>query len=166
MALLGPSAPGILLDVRGGPQVPVGQNRKHRHGPAEIIGHQQESSGRVNAHIGGAGAARRTVLSSLNCPSARLMANALAVPSSAFTRPVRLIRRIQAGPRGIQSQATRARPQLVDAARCQGPGGAIHLKQVNAAAIAGRQIHLCRQHIAERRTEGAHIGHERPLGFG
>ena len=53
----------------------------------------------------------------------------------------------------------------MDAGGRHRPGGAIHLKEVNAAAIAGRQIHLGRQHIAERRAEGSDIGEERFGGF-
>jgi len=41
---------------------------------------------------------------------------------------------------------------------------AIHLKEVNAAPIAGRQVHLGWQHIAERRTEGSDIGEKWSCG--
>ena len=105
------------------------------------------------------------MLSSSNFPSARLMAKALTVPSlSSPTRSVSLAeyRRV---PAAIQSQAARARAHLVDAGGRHRPGGAIHLKEVNAATIAGRQIHLGRQHIAERRTEGSDIGEEWSGGF-
>ena len=44
-------------------------------------------------------------------------------------------------------------------------GGAIHLKKVYAATIAGRQINLRFRHIAKRRTEGADIGNEWLIGF-
>ena len=37
-------------------------------------------------------------------------------------------------------------------------------KQVNPATIAGRQVHLGRQHVAERRTEGPDVGEEWPVG--
>src|SRR5256885_13031923 len=43
---------GILLDVGGGPHAAVRQDRQHRRGSGEIIGHQKESSGRMRAHIG------------------------------------------------------------------------------------------------------------------
>ena len=69
--------------------------------------------------------------------------------------PIGLVGGIQPGPGGIQGQAARARPHLVNAGGRHRPGGAIHLEQVDAATIAGRQIHLRRQHVAERRTEGA-----------
>ena len=35
---------GIPLDVRGVAQAAVGQDRQHRHGAAEIVGHQHEPS--------------------------------------------------------------------------------------------------------------------------
>ena len=57
-------------------------------------------------------------------------------------------------------------PISMDAGGRQRPGGAIHLEEVDAAAVAGRQVHLRRQHVAERRAEGADIGEERPGGLG
>ena len=43
--------------------------------------------------------------------------------------------------------------------------GAINLKEVNAATIAGWRVHLGWQYIAERRTEGSDIGDKWPGGF-
>src|SRR5713226_8556687 len=77
-----------------------------------------------------------------------------------FAHPIRFIGGIHPGSGGIQSQAARARAHRVDASGRHCPGGAIHLKEVNAAPITGRQIHLGWQHIAERRTEGSDIGEE------
>ena len=48
---------GIVLDIGGGAQTTVGKNRQHRDGAAKIVGHQHEPSGRMDAHIGGTGAA-------------------------------------------------------------------------------------------------------------
>ena len=79
--------------------------------------------------------------------------------------PVGLVGGIQAGPGGIQGQAARAGPHLVDAGGRHRPGGAIHPEEVDAAAVAGRQVHLGRQHVAERGAEGADVGDERPAGF-
>ena len=59
-----------------------------------------------------------------------------------FTLAVRFIGRIQTGPCSIQCQATRTGAHLMNTARGHGPCGAIHLKQVNAAAISRGQIHL------------------------
>ena len=101
------------------------------------------------------------MLSSFSCPSARSMAKALTVPSLSSPDPVGLVGGIQAGSGGVQRQATRARAHLVDAGGRHRPGGAIHLEEVDAAAIAGRQVHLRRQHVAERGAEGADIGQQR-----
>ena len=165
VALVGPILPASFLMSVASPKPAVGQNRQHRDGAAEIVGHQQEPPGRMDAHIGRTGAAGRTVLSSVNCPSA-IDGEGADRAFLVLAHAVRLIGGIQAGSGGIQSQAARARAHLVDAGGRHRPGGAIHLKEVNAAAIAGRQIHLRRQHVAERRTEGADIGHEwkRPSG--
>ena len=81
------------------------------------------------------------------------------------THPIGLIGGIQSGSGGIQDQAARACSHLVNAGGRHRPGGAIHLEQVYAATIAGRQIHLRWQHITERRTEGADIRDEWPAGF-
>ncbi len=105
------------------------------------------------------------MLSSFSFPSARSMAKALTVPSLSFAHPIRLVGGIQAGAGGVQGQAARARAHLVDAGGRHRPGGAIHPEEVNAATVAGRQIHLGRQHVAERRTEGADVGEERLVGF-
>ena len=81
------------------------------------------------------------------------------------THLIGLVGGIQSGSGGIRRQATRAGSHLVDAGGRHRPGGAIHLEKVDAATIAGRPIHLRWQDVAERRTEGADIGHERPAGF-
>src|SRR5260370_15784323 len=53
----------------------------------------------------------------------------------------------------------------MDASGRHRPGSAVHLKEVDATTIAGRQIHVGWQHMAERRTEGSDIGEEWPVGF-
>ena len=77
-----------------------------------------------------------------------------------FSHSIRFIGGIQSSSGGIQSQAARARAHFVDASRRHRPGSTIHVKEVNAPAISRWQIHLSRQHIAERRTEGSDIGEE------
>jgi hypothetical protein len=57
----------------------------------------------------------------------------------------------------VDRQATRARSHLVNGDGRHRTGFAIHPKQMNAAAIAWRQIDLSRQHVVERRAEGADI---------
>ena len=82
-----------------------------------------------------------------------------------FAHPIRFIRGIEVGSGGIKHQATRARAHFVDAGGGQGPGAAIRLEEVNAAAISRGQVHLGWQHVAERRTEGTDIGEQRCIGF-
>ena len=82
-----------------------------------------------------------------------------------FPHAIRLIGGIKSGSGRIQSQAARACSHLVNAGGRHRPGGAIHLEKVYAATIAGRQIHLRWQHVAQRRTEGADIGNESPTDF-
>ena len=77
-----------------------------------------------------------------------------------FAHPIRLVGGIQARSGGIQGEATRACAHLVDASGRHRPGGAVYLKEVNAATVTGRQIHLGWQHIAQRRTECSDIGDE------
>src|SRR5262249_60996594 len=52
--------------------------------------------------------------------------------------------------------------RLVDARGRHRPGGAVHPEDVDAAAVAGRQIHLGRQNVLERGAEGPDVGNERP----
>ena len=47
----------VDFHVRGLAKPAVSQYRKHRHGPAEVVRHEQMASARVNTDIGGAGAA-------------------------------------------------------------------------------------------------------------
>ncbi len=157
--------PDIVLDVRGVAQTTVGQNRQHRHGAAKVVGHQQELSGRMDAHIGRTGAAGANRVEQLQLPVRRTDCEGADRAFLVVTHPIRFIGGIQSGSRGIHSQAAGARAHLVDADGRHCPGGAIHLEQVYAATIAGRQIHLRWQHIAERRTERADIGNQWPTGF-
>lgn len=120
----------------------------------------------MHAHVCRPGAAGTDAIEQSQLPVSPVDSEGADRAFVAFAHPVRLVGGIQAGPCGIQSQAARTRTQLADTARCQAPGGAIHLKQVNAASISGRQIHLRRRHVAQWRTECAHIGHKRPPGFG
>ena len=114
----------------------------------------------MHAHIGGPGAAGRDGVEQSQLPVGAVDREGADRAFLAFAHPVGFVGGIQAGPGGVQRQAARAGPQLVDAARRQGAGGAIHCKQVNAASVSGRQIHLRRQHVAERRAERAHVGHQ------
>jgi hypothetical protein len=54
-----------------------------------------------------------------------------------FAHPIRFIGGIQASSGRIQGQTAWARADFVDAGGCHLPGGAVHVKKVNAATIAG-----------------------------
>ena len=79
--------------------------------------------------------------------------------------PIGFVGGIKAGTRGIERQATRARAHLDDAHGRHRAGGAIDLEEMDAAAVAGRQIHLGRQRVAKRSAEGPDIGDKRPGGL-
>ena len=152
---------GVLLDVGGVAEPAVGQDRQHRDGAAEVVGDQHETSRRVDADVGRAGAAGADGVQQLQLPVRPIDREGADRPFLLLADPVGLVRGVQAGAGGVQRQAARARSQLMDAGRRQRPGGAVHVEEVNAAAVAGRQVHLRRQHVAERRAEGADVGHER-----
>ena len=156
---------GIRLDVRGVAQATVGQDRQHRHGAAEIVGHQDEPSRRMDAHISRTGTAGANRVERGQMPVRPIDGEGADRAFLVGTHPIGLIGGIQPGPVGVQCQAARAGSHLLDAGGRHRAGVAIHPEQVDAAAIAGRPIHLRWQHIAERRTEGADISHERPTGF-
>ena len=91
VALVGPILPASTLTSDGVAQPAVGQDRQHRHRAAEVVGHQQVTSGRMDADVGRAGAAGADGVEQLQLPSARLTAKALTVPSlSSPTRSVSL----------------------------------------------------------------------------
>ena len=56
--LRGADVAGIGLNISGRAQPTIGKNRQHRSGAAEVVGHQHEPPGRVNAHIRRTRAAR------------------------------------------------------------------------------------------------------------
>ena len=78
---------------------------------------------------------------------------------------VRFISGVQNRSGRIDDEAAGACSLLVHAKRRGRPGGAIHLEQVNAAAIAGRQVHLGGFHMLQRGTVGTYVSDERPLGL-
>ncbi len=156
---------GILLDVRGVAQATVGLDRQHRHGAAEVVGHQHEPSGRMDAHIGRTGAAGANGIEQRQLPVGRIDGEGADRSLLVVADPIGLIGGIEPGSVGIPDQAARAGSHLVNAGGRHRPGGAIHPEEVDATTVAGREIHLRRQDIAERRAEGADIRHERPPGF-
>jgi pimeloyl-ACP methyl ester carboxylesterase len=144
----------------GSPKATVRQNRQHRDGAPEIIGHQHEPSGGMDADKCGPGAPGTNGVERLQLPVRSIDGESTDRAFLVITHPIRLIGGVQAGSGGIQGQAARARPRLVDAGGRHRPGVAIHLKEMDAAAIAGGQVHLGPQHVAKRRAEGSHIGDE------
>ena len=119
----------------------------------------------MHAHIGGTGAAGTNGVEQRQVPVSPMDGKCADRAFLVVAHPIRLIGGIQAGSSGIQSQAAGAGAHLDDRRRRHRPRGTIHLKEVNAATIAGWQIHLGWQDIAERRTKGPDIGDERLGGF-
>ena len=102
------------------------------------------------------------MLSGFSVPSARSMANAVTVPS--FFSPWRSVslaeyRRV---PAAFRARWLGLVPISWTPAARHRPGGAVHPEDVDAAAVARRQIHLGRQHVAERGAEGSDVGEQRP----
>ena len=83
-----------------------------------------------------------------------------------LTDAIGLVGGIDMRARRVHDQATRAVPQRVNPGGRQRPGLAVHFKQMNAAAVAGGEIHLGRQGVAKGGAEGSDIGHERAGGLG
>ena len=119
----------------------------------------------MEAHVGRAGAAGADGVEQLQRPVGPVDGEGADRALLVVAHPVGLVGGVQAGAGGVQGQAARAGAHLVDAGRRHRPGGAIHPEEVDAAAVAGRQVHLGRQHVAERGAEGADVGEERPGGF-
>ena len=157
---------GVVLDVRGFAQTTVGQNRQDRDGAAEIVGHQQEPSARMHADIGRAGAAGTNGVEQLQFPVVSIDGEGTDRAFFFVAHSIRLIGGIQARSGSIQGQAARARAHLKDAEGRHRAGGAVDLEDVDAATIAGRQIDLGWQHVAQRRTESSDVGDEWFGGFG
>src|SRR5262249_33845204 len=77
-ALRGAGRPGranlalVGLDVGGSAEFAVCQDRPHRDGAAEVVGHQDEPPRRVDAYEGGAGTARADGVERLQSPDGAL----------------------------------------------------------------------------------------------
>src|SRR5262249_9220690 len=143
-ALRGVDRPGrahlalVGLDIGGGAEFAVIQDRQYRDGTPEVVGHQDEAPGRVDAHEGGAGTAGPGGVERLQFPGGRIAGERADGAFLLVAHPVRLVGRVQAGSRGVKYQATRAYTHLVDAGSRHRPGVAIDLKDVDAAPVAGR----------------------------
>ena len=117
--LCGADRAGVDLDVRGVAQSAVCQYRKHRHRTAEIVSHQQVAPARVDADIGGAGAAGargvQQLQSSVDPIDGKGTDRALLVVAD----PIGFIGGIEAGACDIEGEAARARAHLDNADRRQ-----------------------------------------------
>ena len=155
----------VGLDVRSVRQAAVLKNRQHRDRSAEIVGHQHEPPGRVDTQVGGAGAARADSIERLQFSIRPVDGEGTDRAFLVFARPVGFIGGVQAVAGGVHRQATRTCAHRMDASGGQRPGGTIRPEQVDALAVAGRQVHLSRHGIAERGTKGADVGEERTGDF-
>ena len=118
----------------------------------------------MDAHVGRTGPAGRTVFSSVRCPSLRSTAKALTVPSLLSpTRSVSLAEYSRV-PAALKPGSSDWFPSHRIPAGVNAPF-AIDPEEMDAASIARRQIHLGRQHVAQRRTESADIGHRAAHGL-
>lgn len=154
----------VFPDVGGGAEAAVGQNRKHRHGAAEVVGDQNELSGRMHAEMGRPLAAGRDGVEQSRLPVRRMEGEGADRPPFLLADPLGFVGRIEARLRGVERQGARARAHFMHPGRRQGPGGAVDPKEVNAAAVSRRQINLGRPDVLERRSVGADVSHERLPG--
>jgi hypothetical protein len=118
----------VGLDVGGGAEPAVFKDRQHRDGPPEVVGHQDEPPGRVDAHVCGAGTAREGGVEGLQFPGGEIDGERTDRTFLLVAHLVRLIGRIQARARGVEHHATRARAHLVDIGGRHRSGITIHVK--------------------------------------
>ena len=119
----------------------------------------------MDADIGGAGAAGAHGVEQLQLSVGPIDGEGADGALLVVADPIGFVGGVEACARGIERQAARARAHLDDADRRHRSGGAIHLEEMDAAAVARRQVHLGRQRVAKRRAEGPDVGDERPGGL-
>ena len=128
VARVGPIVPASTLTSDGVAQPAVGQDRQHRHRAAEVVGHQQVTSAGMHADISRAGAAGAHGVEQLQSSVGPIDGKGADGALLVVAHPIGLIGGIEAGSRGIQGQAARARAHLDDAASassrrwCDRPG--------------------------------------------
>jgi hypothetical protein len=160
----GTDVAGVLLHVDSPAQAAVRKDWQHRNGTSEIVRDQQEPAGRMEADVRGTGAAGRhgveQIQLSVGAIDGERADRALLLVADA----VGLVGGIEARAGGIHRQAARARTHLDDAGGSHRSRRTVHAEDVDAAAVAGRQVHLGLQHVAERRAERPHVGDEGRTG--
>ena len=119
----------------------------------------------MNTDIGGAGAAGANRVQQLQSAVGPIDGEGADGALLVVADAIGFIGGVEAGSCRVQRQATRARAHLDDADRRHGAGDAIHVEEMDAAAISRRQIHLRRQGVAERRAERAHVPDQWPGGL-
>ena len=159
---------GIDLQIGELAEPAVSLYREHCHGTAEIVGHEEMTSARMHADKGGSRAARGHGVEDLQCAVGATdcegAGGALLVVAYR-AHAVGLIRQVQPRSRGVRRQATRARADLDDAACRHRAGRAIHVKDMDAAAVSRRQIDLRRQRVAKGGAERPHVRKKRLGGL-
>ena len=98
-------------------------------------------------------------------PSVRLIAKALAVPCFVLAHADGLIRRVKPRSGGVHREAIRARADLDYAACRHRARRAIHVKDMDAAAVPRRQIDLRRQRVAKGGAERPNVRKKRLGGL-
>ena len=166
-ARVGPDVAPAGLDVGGRPELALGAQRQHGHGPARVVGHQHVLARGVNAEMRGAGAfgADRIDQRQMSVGAVdRVCAHGTGV--GALVRRG-LVRRVKPGARRVQRKPGRVCIIGEHLALDQGPAGGVHFKQVNASPIALASFRSLRRairpHIGEK---GPARGHRRLLGSG
>ena len=95
----GPDRSASDLDIRRIAQAAVGQDWEHRHGTAEVVGHEQISPARVHADIGRPGAAGTHGVEQLQLPVGPIDGEGADAALLVLADPIGLIRGIEAGSR-------------------------------------------------------------------
>src|SRR5688572_26480390 len=147
----------IVLDVRRGAETTVRQNRQHRDRATKVVGNQQKFSGRMNARVGGTCSAGRDGIKERQVSITSIDRKSADRAFFGFADSICFIGGIQSSAGGIQSEAVRTGARFVNARWRQDAGRTIHFKEMNAPTVPRRQIHLGRQDIAQRGTEGSNI---------
>ena len=95
----------IVFDVAGGPSRTVGlKNRQHSDGAAEIIGDEQEFSGRMEAHISRPGTAGRNGIEQLQFVRRLIDCEALDRAFFVVAHAIGFVGGIQSRPARIQAR--------------------------------------------------------------
>src|SRR5262249_7257612 len=142
----------VRLHIARVGQLAVFTDWKNSNRPTEVIRHKDESTRRANADEGWTGPAGTDRVEQLERTVIRVDGNRAAGCSVALADAIGRVGGVRAWPGGFDGEATRARANLMAPTRRQRAIGSIHLEDMNAAAVPGREIDLRRQRVTERRT--------------